>query len=797
MADVDEKFDYQDEKRFLTALVKQALSRQAGLRDQIFGGAERAIVCCATRRTDKDYGDAWANRQNEINQEVYLLIRDGENLYRVFSPVESHLQSDLLFPSYDVMGKHFIGFNGEEINLTDVRYVKARDRHDSAALHYKRFLILFAGLDQQKKLFGDFYSENESNKFISLAFQAKHFRLISDVTGEKLLPLEKRLPLAEWVRAKNAYLRSGSRVFGLWAGQIDENTAPACMRRSVGYRSNEPYLAYCPIDPQSLQIAFAVGHQLFVKVRVTGDTHQYKTKSFDAKVQLTRSSFTDTFTFLCLDAVTPEELRHYIYNREARSQHLRYIRLFKAALAHLDGENTRAAKVYEQLASAITEQQLPLNGFANHAELLDRAICSWRAIHRGQEIAKLEAEESNELLTHYFYLSRSEEYWMDRLSLNADSFLQLTITGKNQLLLYTIPNKVDNRLFPQRSADCHELKLTRKGGVTRKFLGLRHIFQQTLTETTLLKSSLIEDWAISHPDPLTPSEKAQLFVAMEFSAALLRSQKLKDETVESLFAKIREFEKKHNRRYVQNASFVIPLAAYCPGSVVRIVAARCSAIPALIRFSTNADTKKRLADWVTRRYSYKPAALAHLSSGMSWTLVSIPPNEFDDCPLMDENKSSQTRTLRLQPKSDVPSFDEWMAQVASEIREQNGDAPFVFAAGCETMKWDEVFGRVPSKGRFDWDDIRPHETINDYASLVANPAGDLYLCLQHENETAYQRVVGDLQQVRKHPLAAFKNGDNAIFFVRQEAHGRSFQQTTLATDAMLDFLAGLELLDFR
>ena len=667
-------------------------------------------------------------------------------------------------------------------------------------MHYKRFLILFAGLDQQKKLFGDFYSENESNKFISLAFQAKHFRLISDVTGEKLLPLEKQLSLAEWVRAKNAYLRSGSRVFGLWAEQIDEHTAPACMRRSGGYRSNEPYLAYRPVEQQSLEIAFASGHQLFVKIRVSGDTHQYKTKSFDAKVQLIRSPFADTFTYLCLDAVTSEELRYYIYNREARSQHLRYIRLFKAALAHLDGENTRAAKVYEQLASAIAEQQLPLNGFANQAELLDSAIRSWRAIHRGREIAKLDGEESNELLTHCFFLSRSEEYWTDRLSLNADSFLQLTITGKNQILLYTIPDKIDNRIFPQRFVECHELKLTRKGGVTRKFLGLRHIFRQTLTETTLLKSPRTGDWAVSHPDPLSPIEKANLFTAMEFSAELLRSQKLSDETVESLFGKIREFEKKHNQRFVQNPSFIIPLAAYCPGSVVRILAARCSAIPALIQFSTNTDTKKRLADWFTRRYSYKPTALAHLSSGTSWTLISIPPSEqprlgFDNCPLMDENESSQTRTLRLQPKSDVPSFDEWIAQVASEIREQNGDTAFVFAAGCENMKWDEVFGRVPSRGRFDWDDIRPQETICDYAFLVTNAAGDVYLCLQHENQSAYQRVVGDIGKVREHPIAAFKSGDNAIFFIRQEAHGRSFQQTTLTADAVLSLIAGLELLD--
>ena len=117
-ADVDEKFDYQDEKKFIDEIVSQS-----ELQAQIFGGAERAVVCCGTRRTDKDYGDAWANRQNEINQEVYLLIRDGENLYRVFSPVESHLHSDLLFPSYDVMGKHFTGFDGEEIKLADVRYV--------------------------------------------------------------------------------------------------------------------------------------------------------------------------------------------------------------------------------------------------------------------------------------------------------------------------------------------------------------------------------------------------------------------------------------------------------------------------------------------------------------------------------------------------------------------------------------------------------------------------------------------------------------------------------------------------
>ncbi len=279
---------------------------------------------------------------------------------------------------------------------------------------------------------------------------------------------------------------------------------------------------------------------------------------------------------------------------------------------------------------------------------------------------------------------------------------------------------------------------------------------------------------------------------MEFSAELLRNQKLPDETVETLFGKIREFEKKHDQRFVQNASFIIPIAAYCPGSVVRIVAARCSAIPALIQFGSNTDTKKRLADWFTRRYSYKPAALAHLSSGMSWTLVSIPPNEFDDCPLMDESTSFQTHTLRLQPKSDVPSFDEWINAVATEMREQNGEMAFSFAAGCENMKWDKVFEQKPSRGSFDWDEIQPVETINHYASIVSNPAGDFYLCLQHKNQAAYQRVVDNLVEIQTNPIAAFKTGDNTIFLIRQEDHGRSFQQMTLASTMIVDFLAGLE-----
>ncbi len=150
--DIDKWFDFSKDELFFKALCKHD-----ALVDQIFP-TQRCVLVMATTRRFIDYGDRWANEaRNAHNRTVFLMVRNGMNIHRVFSPVESHLGASRLFPSKDDQDSIFRGFDGTQITFEDVAFTDKMEDHEQFALHYKRFLLLAAGLDHRLKLFGDFY----------------------------------------------------------------------------------------------------------------------------------------------------------------------------------------------------------------------------------------------------------------------------------------------------------------------------------------------------------------------------------------------------------------------------------------------------------------------------------------------------------------------------------------------------------------------------------------------------------------------------------------------------------------
>ncbi|RYF40085.1 MAG: hypothetical protein EOO27_48220, partial [Comamonadaceae bacterium] len=150
--DVDEHFDHTSDDELFAAL-----REHDGFVEQIFP-TERCVLVMATTRRYIDYGDSWANMaRNAQNKVVYLLVRDGMNIHRVFSPVESHLGAARLFPTQSDQDEVFRGLDGTRIKFEDVAYTDHLSKHELLALHFKRFLLLACGLDHRLKLFGDFY----------------------------------------------------------------------------------------------------------------------------------------------------------------------------------------------------------------------------------------------------------------------------------------------------------------------------------------------------------------------------------------------------------------------------------------------------------------------------------------------------------------------------------------------------------------------------------------------------------------------------------------------------------------
>jgi hypothetical protein len=474
-ADVDEKFDFKSDKKFF-----EALRKYRSLVNQIFP-TERCLVCMATTRRDISYGNAWEDAQkNQINKQVFLLVRNGENIHVVYSPVESHMNSPKLFPSekdIDDIFRDTKWYNEEEgrrITFNDVKYTDKLSKHEAVAVHYKRFLILLAGLDHRENLFGTFYDEPKGMKFIGMNFQRKYMNFVYDAEGSgKMLPGEDRPDFADWAQSKNAYLQSGSRVIVMWGDVINTSTAPGVVRSSWRSRDNR-WLAK-PNESFGVKIAFREGKEIFVKCSVTQESWSSsggsKTRVFGANVNLTEYTEHRWKTgYICLDAAKADELEWYVYNRENRQSFLDYIRLFKTAIKYLRDEEKQEAPTRAKLRKAITDGKVATPEEGSRA--IDLAVIAWRAAHRGEPLTSANDKvEFPKLLNQIWTILQNagENAEWKQAEKEAKDWglepLRFVQSGKAQTLaLYCAPKpeEEDNRLWPM--AWVHRINLVRKEG---------------------------------------------------------------------------------------------------------------------------------------------------------------------------------------------------------------------------------------------------------------------------------------------------------------------------------------------
>lgn len=539
-ADIDETFDFAQEDVFI-----KALQEHKSLIKQIFS-TPRCIVVMAVTRSFIDYGDTWINdARNAENKKVFLLARDGENIYRIYSPVESHLGSSKLFPSKDDQDRLFRGIDGEQVSFEDIAYTKKLENHEKHALHYKRFLLLIAGLDHRLQLFGAFYEAPAS--FVSMAFQSAHMRFIHDDDGAGLLPAEDRLSVKAWITEKNSYLRSGSRVLCKWDSLLTDDNAPSAFRPDAGGR--EYYQAYYPGHTMGVAIAYRSQESLCVDVELSGKTISWVDRTFHGKVFISSASSaavnvkstrkwalrsTETpleIGSLCLDAVSVNELHWYIHNRGDRRNHVEYIRFFKLALKFVENELVIERDTRDKMRQALNDGRIvDTQDKAAADALIQKAVIAWRAENRGRPLpvsGEADYQQSwRSLLDLMFLLVNTDEKKIAAVeSLLRDQCcqpLRLTVSGKAELVVYVAPkqDERDDRL--QAHSWVHKITLkVGKNGLQEKSRNWAFLPAQSASETTIHEWPEACDWiGLESIFPSFQSKQRILAVPQDFNESL-------------------------------------------------------------------------------------------------------------------------------------------------------------------------------------------------------------------------------------------------------------------------------------
>lgn len=631
--DVDENFDFTKD-----AVLLQALRDHQGFVDQIFP-TQRCIVVMATTRRFIDYGDSYSNMVlNARNKEVFMLVRDGQNIYRIYSPVESHLKTGRLFPSKDEQGACFAGVDGTTITFEDVAYTDGVKKHEIFALHYKRFLLLIAGLDFRLKLFGEFYDGEASLAFMTLAFQEENLRFIHDEDGTGLLPGEKRPSLAEWLEEKNSFMRSGSRVLCNLYTVMNPDTAPgACkpdrFRDSFEFRS-------VPATDIYMGIAYKDGDSLNVKVPVE---HRYTDRQFSCRVELTAhrsgSWNRSEIPYLCLDTVSPEEVLWYMNKRDVRvGSHLKYIRFFKRALRHIETERAQELGARQYLKESLEAGKIASGRAAD--ELVNQAVLAWRAKNRGEPLPDGASDKSSKdwktLLDQLFMLAGAGQARIAQVEAFAQAQgivpLRLVLSGSAKLVLYAEPSQAerDDRLVSH--AWVHRITFkTIKSGLSEVSRSWSLMPLNVAAETLLMEWKDPGHWANADVRLFASmAEKKAVFAMVDqFKARFANLVRAADEDrFNDLLNDWRTAREIANARsgYVREPEIVVPfgVVGYPKSGAVSFIALNCGKPHALLRdLAPNADALAKLSALFARKYHSQKAARDFFNEDFEWSLCTV------------------------------------------------------------------------------------------------------------------------------------------------------------------------------
>lgn len=629
--DVEETFDCTSKEHFF-----RHLASDDRLLQQILP-TPRCVVSMLVSRRRIAYSDKMSPFERVArdieNKQVFLLVRNGQNVHAVYSGEPSHEAAKRLFPTEAEIHAPFKGLDGSSIGLQDVAFGKATGNFENQALHYRRFLILLCGLDHRMNLFGEFFPPEEKPSFMSQAFQSRYFRFVEDDDSARMIGEERESVLA-WIDRQNAQLRTGSRVVV---------TSKTSLRSAVPHVTRSRDVVFDDSVANAPLIAASKAGALYLPVPIIRGSSKSGTATAwvtgpDARRQ-------DSFYgwYLCIDRVKSAEVHRFIHNRNDRIGSISWLLTLRRALTILQADEMQQAELRAFLRKSALDAGVQSEDSVDEA--IDHAIATWRADHRGAAAPALSDKTGlTQLLSLIFpaeELARSMGPMIQDLCVREGlEPLMLTRSGKNQYALYSVFPEVERAPY-SRGVEWgwvrrHLLKIGR-GKATLGSQSSVWLQTKTLksTEEIISRWPALDSWVHEKPEPckLSTLAKARDAIAegqrvLEMIAAARTSKEGLDPSLyQEWIGQARELGR--NLSYSQTPYLWIPLGIYQPAKdeppqFVYTVASLLNVLSLgtqqqreqlmAFRGFTSRETKQRLAEMKPPEWGIRTCKELHLKA---------------------------------------------------------------------------------------------------------------------------------------------------------------------------------------
>ncbi|SAI29838.1 Uncharacterised protein [Enterobacter hormaechei] len=232
--------------------------------------------------------------------------------------------------------------------------------------------------------------------------------------------------------------------------------------------------------------------------------------------------------YLCLDAVGPEELNRFIQQRKFRSNHLFYIRFFKAAIKFLEQERERELPHRQYLLTAMQDSGLRLP--VNIHELIHQCIASWKTGNRGVSLDDgMRFEKGRQALLNQLYrltqgASEMASVIQEQVTASGSQLLRAGVNSSGNYVAFIAPKsyECDNRL--EAHAWVHRVVYaTGKRNIRETSRSWVSMPERSASEITLWEDEeQSRKWYSMKPVFSSWAEKQKLFEMCEKGAELLK-----------------------------------------------------------------------------------------------------------------------------------------------------------------------------------------------------------------------------------------------------------------------------------
>nr|WP_192957859.1 hypothetical protein [Aliivibrio wodanis]VVV06969.1 hypothetical protein AW0309160_04463 [Aliivibrio wodanis] len=342
----DGEFDYTNDDHFFKRLADEPEFLERIL------PTERSVICFQSRRNKKDYGgglgDLIANRKN---RSVGLLIRDGQRVSCIYSPID---YQDRLFPTLDEMNSQL----DNVIDADDTELTDAQKKIESLNQMYSKVAAIFQGIiDRQSTgehvVFGALAEEAYGASLFTPELIAKNINLINDedflIGGDTVAGSPRK-----WLSSHLICEHKINDFIVFNAGLITPENAKGLYYFSLSiYNDFEPRLDYDADDYFSVLSVSASKESISVNVPTTYSGNS--DKMADKKVARVSINPERTENMLNLMSIRLSELETILSSRVARPTIRSRMQSLMTAYVFLKNLNEETLSLRNELQDRLPE----------------------------------------------------------------------------------------------------------------------------------------------------------------------------------------------------------------------------------------------------------------------------------------------------------------------------------------------------------------------------------------------------------------------------------------------------------